>query len=51
MKKTIGGDEHFDFLDETLERRRIVTIHSYVKPHAVLAALESDLANSDTIWT
>ena len=31
--------------------RGIIGIHSYVKPHAVLAALERDRANSDTIWT
>ena len=51
MKKTIGGDEHLDFLDKTLERRGIIRIHSYIKPHAVLAALERDRANSVTIWT
>ena len=40
MKKTIGGDEHLDFSDEILERSRIIRMHSKVKSHAVIAALE-----------
>ena len=28
MKKTFEGDEHLDFLDETLEQRQIIRMHS-----------------------
>ena len=51
MKKNIGGDEHLDFSNETLEQRRIIRTHSLVKSHAVMAALERDCVNSVTIWT
>ena len=52
MKRTIGGNEHLDFSDETLERRRIIRMHSQVKSHAVMAAaLERDHVNAGTIWT
>ena len=51
MAKTIGGDKHLDFSDETLERRRIIRMHSQVKSHTVMATLEGDCVNSVTIWT
>ena len=48
---SIGGDEHLDFLDETLEQRRIIRMHSEVKSHTVMATLERDHVNAVTIWT
>ena len=51
MAKTIGDDKHLDFSDETLERRRIIRMHSQVKSHTVMATLEGDCVNSVIIWT
>ena len=52
MKKTIRGDKNLIFLDETLERRRLIRMHSQVKSHAVMTTGKESLEpsyNLDTI--